>query len=110
MARVLRALADAGVFRLGAMLVGTHAFALLGNLLGVQWSGASWATEGVDVAAPLELATPQLEADVPKALESLQMGFVTVPAFDPRHPSTSFKVRGKVLRVDLLTPRSWPRG
>jgi hypothetical protein len=105
-ARVLRALADAGVFRLGAMLVGTHAFALLGNLLGVRWIGASWSTEDVDVAAPLELATPQLEADVPKALESLQMGFVPVPAFDPRHPSTSFKVRGKVLRVDLLTPGS----
>jgi hypothetical protein len=34
------------------------------------------------------------------------MGFVPVPAFDRRHPSTSFKVRGKQLRVDLLTPGS----
>jgi hypothetical protein len=54
----------------------------------------------------IEVATPRLEADVPSALENLRMGFVPVPAFDPDHPSTSFKVRGKQLRVDLLTPGS----
>ncbi|MFY9345878.1 MAG: nucleotidyltransferase domain-containing protein [Planctomycetota bacterium] len=105
-ARVLRSLADAGVFKVGGILVGTHAFALLGNMLGVAWPGAAWRTEDVDVAAHLEIATPQLTADVPAALESLQMGFVPVPSFDPRHPSTSFKVRGKQLRVDLVTPGS----
>ena len=31
------------------------------------------------------------------------MGFLPVPALDPKHPSTSFKVRGKALRVDFLT-------
>ncbi len=31
------------------------------------------------------------------------MGFLPIPGFDPKHPSTSFKVRGKALRVDLLT-------
>jgi hypothetical protein len=32
------------------------------------------------------------------------MGFIPVPTLDPRQPSTSFKVRGQELRVDLLTP------
>jgi hypothetical protein len=32
------------------------------------------------------------------------MGFVPVPALDPRSPSTSFRIRGRDLRVDLLTP------
>jgi len=32
------------------------------------------------------------------------MGFLPVPQLDPRKPSTSFKIRGKGLRLDLLTP------
>lgn len=105
-ARVLAGLADAGVFKLGGVLVGTHAFALLGNMLGVAWPVGTWRTEDVDLAAHLQIATPNLTADIPEALASLKMGFVPVPAFDPRHPSTSFKVRGQQLRVDLLTPGS----
>ena len=103
-ARVVRGLADAGVFRLGGVLVGTTAFLVLGNTLGVHWPHAAWTTQDIDIAGHLQLATPQLDADVPKALDSLQMGFVPVPQFDPRHASTSFKIRGKQLRLDLITP------
>lgn len=103
-ARVLRALADSGVFHVGGVLVGSYAFALIGNALGVRWPGPAWRTHDKDVAGGLELVAPGLQADVPRALDSLAMGFVPVPQLDPRHPSTSFKVRGKTLRVDLLTP------
>lgn len=105
-ARLLRGLADAGVFRLGGVLVGTYAFVMLGNALGVHWPTGAWNTQDVDVAGDLTVATPALEADVPKALDSLQMGFVPVPQLDPHHASTSFKVRGKQLRLDLITPGS----
>jgi hypothetical protein len=105
-ARVVRALADAGVFRLGGVLVGSHAFAVIGNALGVRWPAAAWKTQDVDVAGHLTLAAPTIDADVPKALDSLQMGFVPVPQLDPRHASTSFKVRGRQLRLDLVTPGS----
>ena len=105
-ARVLSALADAGVFRLGGVLVGTQAFRVLGNVLGVRWASGSLQTQDVDIAAEMELAVavPNVEADLPGALESLEMGFLPVPPLNPRHPSTSFKVRGRALRVDLLTP------
>jgi hypothetical protein len=105
-ARVLAALADAGVFKLGASLVGTHAFVVLGNVLGVRWTGGASRTEDVDIAAErsLEVAVPDLRSDVPAVLDSLGMGFLPVPGFSPRAPSTSFRVRGKALRVDLLTP------
>jgi hypothetical protein len=105
-ARVIAALADAGVFRLGGVLVGTHAFVVLGNMLGVRWFGAHARTEDVDIAASrvLEVAVPELRADVPKVLESLNMGFLPVPRFSPTEPSTSFNVRGRGLRVDLVTP------
>ena len=33
------------------------------------------------------------------------MGFLPVPAFSHKDASTSFKVRGRGLRVDLITPR-----
>ena len=105
-ARVLGALADAGVFKLGAILVGTHAFVVLGNVLGVRWTGASSRTEDVDIAAErsLEVAVPELRSDVPAVLDSLGMGFLPVPGCSPRAPSTSFRVRGQPLRVDLVTP------
>ncbi len=105
--RVLAALADAAVFRLGGVLVGTQAFIVLGNLLGVRWAGGGIRTEDVDVASArtLAVAVPGLAADVPSVLESLEMGFLPVPGLSPSDPSTSFKVRGRALRVDLLTPQ-----
>jgi hypothetical protein len=94
------------VFKLGGVLVGTHAFAVLGNVLGVRWTGAHARTEDIDIAAGanLEVAVPDLQADVPAALESLGVGFLPVLGLSPKSPSTSFAVRGRALRVDLITP------
>lgn len=105
-ARVLAALAAAGVFKLGGVLVGTHAYLALGNLLGVRWEGASARTEDVDIGVTrvLEVAVSPIDADVPQVLEGLEMGFIPVQGFSPRDASTSFKVRGRGLRVDLVTP------
>ncbi len=104
-AKVISGLASAGVFRLGAVLVGTHAYLVLGNLLGARWR-SSLRTQDIDLAAMrrLEVVVPQMEADLPGALESLRMGFLPVPNLNPKAPHTSFKVRGHTLRVDLLTP------
>jgi hypothetical protein len=104
-ARILKAFADSGLFRLGGVLVGTYAFLVLGNVLGVRW-GSVARTEDIDIAAGtgLSIALPPLEASLPSLLESLEMGFLPVPALDSREPSTSYKVRGKELRVDFLTP------
>jgi hypothetical protein len=106
-ARVLGAFADAAVFRLGGILVGTHAFIALGNVLGVRWTGGGVRTEDIDIAGEttLAIAVPALAADVPKVLDSLEMGFFPVPGLSPQQPSTSFKVRGRALRVDVLTPQ-----
>lgn len=105
-ARVIKALGEAGVFHLGGVLVGTNAFIVLGNLLGVRWDKAALRTLDIDIAgtATMEVAVPRSKADIPEALASLEMGFLPVPPLNPKDPSTSFKVRGKPLRVDLLTP------
>jgi hypothetical protein len=107
--RVLRSLSDSGLFEAGAVLVGTHAFVTLGNLLGVRWGPGAVRTQDVDLASKpdldIDIAVPDVEVDVPAVLEGLKMGFLPVPAFDPTESSTSFKVRGQALRVDLLCPK-----
>lgn len=109
-ARVISGLASAGVFRVGAVLVGTHAFVVLGNLLGVRWESAM-RTQDIDLATTrvLHVVVPQTEADLPRALDALNMGFLPVPGLNPKDPETSFKVRGRELRVDLLTPAAGSR-
>lgn len=104
--RLLATLADLGLFRAGGVLVGTQAMSVLGNLLGARWTSEALRTQDVDVALPpLHIVAPNHPEDVPSALDRLKMGFLPVPALDPRHPSSSFKIRGQSLRLDILTPR-----
>ena len=110
-ARVIKSLAESGVFHLHGVLAGTQAFLVLGNLLGVRWKRGSLRTHDIDIAGDrrVDIAVPNVRADPPKILESLKMGFLPVPPLNPNDPSTSFKVRGRSLRVDLLTPASTSR-
>ncbi|PWG62927.1 GSU2403 family nucleotidyltransferase fold protein [Spiribacter halobius] len=107
--RVLKAFADAGLLQPGpgsAVLVGTHAFNALGNLLGVRWR-THMRTQDLDLAgeADIDIALRRPRTSAPDVLEQLGMGFIPVPTLDPRSPSTSFRVRGRELRVDLLAPQ-----
>lgn len=109
-ARVISALAESGVFRLGGVLVGTHAFTVMGNMLGIRWESAAVRTHDIDIAGEhvLAVALPSIQADIPETLKSLGMGFFPVPPFNPANPSTSFSIRGNPLRVDVLTPAARP--
>ena len=100
----LAALFNAGVFRQGAMLVGTHAFGAILNALGVRPS-ASYHTEDIDLAryGAIQLAT-RPGGGILEVLGGSGLPFAAVPELDVRKPSTSFKVRGRPLRVDLLVP------
>jgi len=104
--RVYEALAQAGVFAIGSVLVGTHAFLNLGNVLGVRWDPGTTATEDIDIAKDtnLQVATPDAATDLLAALRAQEPAFLPVPAFDHEQPSTSYKVRGKKVSVSLLTP------
>ncbi len=110
--RVLRLLADSGVFRLGGVLVGTHAFRAFGNMLGVRFAGQALRTQDVDIAQEpaigVALASGEGIVDVGRKLVESDLGFQAVPTLDPRRPSTSFSIRGRELRVDFLTPLRGP--
>ncbi len=95
---------NAGVFGGGGVLVGTHAYGVILNELGV--SGLPMAmTEDVDVARAgrIELAATPDEG-LFGLLKQTGLPFHEAPRLKRGGPSTSFKVRGRKLKVDLLMP------
>lgn len=108
---IIRGFSEAGVFRLGGLLVGTHAFRAIGNALAVSWP-AALKTSDVDFGAFARhldlgiLQTPQTMAHIPKAVDALGMGFVPNPRISlklMRERSTSIYIPGTDWRIDLLT-------
>jgi len=108
MTRVIRSLADAGVFKNGGILVGTHAFQASGLLLGISWASDSSKTTDIDLAIGrnVSIAVPPINSDIPAVLDSLQMGFYPVPRLSHKEPSTNFAIRKSQLRLDVLTPKT----
>lgn len=98
----LASLHNHGLFRAGALLIGSHAYGALLNALGVR--AVPYATEDVDIARREALAL----SGVPGFLEMLRatgIEFFEVPSLNRRTPSTSFAEPGGArLRVDLLVP------
>jgi len=84
--RVLSLIAQAGVFRMGGILVGTQAFSAYGNVLGVRFEQQALRTQDIDIGIDLSAEMEPLNESV----------------------STSFKIRGRDLRVDFLTPLLGP--
>lgn len=104
-AGVLTTLADAGLFRAGAVLVGTQGFRCMANMLGVRFEQQNLRTADIDLAQrTISVGIGSMRTDILEELRASDPRFVAVPELDPRQPSTSFKVRGRDLRVDLLTP------
>ncbi len=93
-----------GIFSAGGLLVGSHAYGVLLNALGVR--AAAYSTEDIDIArgAVLALEGPP-EAGLLGILRDSGIEFVEVPRLERNQPSTSFKQRGRShFHVDLLVP------
>lgn len=104
--RVINRLAEQGFFRAGGVLVGTHAFLAMSNMLGVQWL-RGWKTNDIDFAHPgknVSLALPtNLRVNVDDAITSLEMGLLPASSITTGVGATYFDAK-KELRIDLLTP------
>lgn len=100
----LASLHNNGVFAAGGMLIGSHAYGVLLNRLGIR--ATPYATEDIDIARREALAfekTP--ERGFLEMLRGSGIEFVEVPELDRKKPSTSFKQRGRSrFHVDLLVP------
>lgn len=102
---VLSALDEGGLFRAGAVLIGTQAFATIANMLGVRFEARTLRTADGDVGhPPITIGVAETRTDVLEDLRASDPRFIAVPALNPGDASTSFKVRGRDLRVELLMP------
>jgi hypothetical protein len=78
-------LSNHGVFEAGAVLVGTHAFEVFVNRLGIRV--AAFATEDVDVARPGKLALVRIpKGGLLELLRESGIDFVGVPQLDRESP------------------------
>ncbi|HYF07227.1 MAG TPA: GSU2403 family nucleotidyltransferase fold protein [Acetobacteraceae bacterium] len=105
--RLLAALAEAGLFRLRATLIGTHAFALYGPILGVRMPGALQATLDVDVAQPPDVSLgvdDTLDAPLLDVLRRVDPGFEPVAGLDGKAWPWRFAAPSG-LRLEVLASR-----
>lgn len=105
--KILTLLERNGVFLAGAALVGTTAFRAYANMLGVLWASGT-GTQDVDIAADnrysLALPRPKHSRNLGQLILDSGMGYLEVPALNRKQPSTSFKIRNKDFRIDVLAP------
>lgn len=103
-AAVLAVFYNRGLHAAGLTLVGSHAYGVLLNELGVI--APAYRTQDLDVARsrPLAVALPAM-ASFAAVLNESGLRFVPVPGMPSSRPSASFKLPGaEALLVDLLVP------
>lgn len=104
--RIIKRLADYGFFRAGGLLIGTHAFIALGNVLGVRW-GDGQRTQDVDFAHAgrnVSIALPaDLKLNVHDALTSLEMGLLPISQFEGGAGAQYRNPSDPELRLDFVT-------
>lgn len=104
--KVINRLAEHGFFNAGGVLIGTHAFIAMGNMLGVRWNGG-WKTNDIDFAHAgknVSLALPtNAEANVHDAITSLQMGLLPANSITTGQGATYLNAKSGDMRIDLLT-------
>ena len=102
-AKIIERLADAGFFRAGGILVGTHVYMAYQNYLGVRWQSAAQ-TVDVDFAHAgrnVSVAIPSdVTMDMGSEIEALKMGFVPVKSL-----TTYIKSDEHDLQIDFVTCR-----
>jgi hypothetical protein len=105
-ARVFELLERAGVFLAGGVLVGSHAFAIYGDMMGVRWQSETTRTQDIDLASDRNfvIGLPDRKINLRQAIVDSELGFIEVPTLDRKSPSTRFRIRGQPLSVDILTP------
>ena len=105
--KVIALLEKSGMFLAGGVVIGTLAFRAYANMLGVVWH-SQLQTRDIDLASdykfPIIIPRSKKPINLSDILFNSGMGFLEVPALNPKSPSTKFKIQGQELAVELLTP------
>lgn len=103
--KVISRLAEHGFFNAGGVLIGTHAFIAMSNMLGVRWT-SGWSTNDIDFAHAgknVSLALPtNTNSNVHDAITSLEMGLLPANSITTG-PGATYLNAKKDMRIDLLT-------
>jgi hypothetical protein len=104
--RGIRRLAEYGFFRAGGVLIGTHAFIAMGNMLGIRWKGGNRTTD-VDFANAgknISVALPaNVTIDVHAALAIFEKGFIPMVHLGG-DAGASYRLSGDAeFQIDFLT-------
>lgn len=98
---IAAALSNAGLFEKGITLIGSHAYGVILNTLGIY--APAYTSHDVDLTRSEPIAAPRV--DILELLKGTGIEFIPVPAFKHNDPSTSYKELGKSrFQVDLLVP------
>jgi hypothetical protein len=107
--RVIRRLAEYGFFRRGGILVGTHAFTAMGNMLGIS-PAERMQTQDVDFAPAgknISVALPaNIKVETAVAIESLAMGLLPITTLAGASGSTYLSPTDPAFRLDFLTSKT----
>ncbi|MDR7299666.1 hypothetical protein J2X16_005036 [Pelomonas aquatica] len=103
--RSIQKLAGYGFFRAGGVLVGSHAFVAMGDMLGLRWMdrGNAMSADFARIETCISIALP-LELEIPAhdAITSLQAGLLPIRAFGGG--AQRLDLKAPELRVQLVTP------
>jgi hypothetical protein len=100
-AKIIERLADAGFFRAGGILVGTHVFMAYQNYLGIRWQSAAQTVAFAHAGRNVSVAIPSdVTMDMGSEIEALKMGFVPVKSL-----TTYVKSDEQDLQIDFVTCR-----
>lgn len=104
--KIIQRLSDYGFFQAGGLLIGTHAFIAMANMLGVRWIGGD-KTLDVDLAHAgrnVSIALPaQMKLSVHDALTSLEMGLLPIREFSGKTGAQYRNPKDPELRIDFVT-------
>jgi hypothetical protein len=107
---ILAALAKAGAFRLGAVLIGTHAFRCYPAALGVKIESEILATEDIDITrfAQIPIAiTEEMDPSIGEVLKAVA-DLLPQPTFGQGGKSARYRSRDERSLVELMTPMTGP--
>jgi hypothetical protein len=103
--KVFTLLEQAGLFTAGGVLTGHHAFQAYGNMLGVSWA-IKTATQQDAVPARYNectIAIPTTLHALKKQAHTSTPNMLLNGPLSKEHPSTTYLVRNKQFRVDIIT-------
>lgn len=107
--RVVNRLRQYGFFGAGGILIGTHAFLAMGNMLGVKWLSSNttmdvdFAHAGKNVSIALGV---NVKISVHDALSSLEMGLLPIAEFSGKTGAQYRNPKDPELRLDFVTPQT----